>query len=96
MRRTQTAVAAALLGVACGLPAQAQQTTTGPGWAPPPFVLPPPAYADKPLIYDPQFLAQPGREQREGCAPALPCPMQLLGVTGRDGGVMLRGIVLSW
>ena len=97
MNWARSAFGAVLIGAACALPAQAQQTISGSGWAPPPFTLPPPAYAGKPLIYDPQFLAHPDRDLRDGCTPAMPsCPMQLLGVTGRDGGVMLRGKVLSW
>jgi hypothetical protein len=96
MKRARAAVAAALIGAACALQVQAQQTMSGPGMALPPFTLPPPAYAGKPLICDPQLLVQPGRDQRDGCRLALPCPVQLLGVIGRDGGVMVRGIVLSW
>ncbi len=94
--RWRWAVVAALLGGAGGLSAQAQQATLGSGGTPPPFVLPPAAYAGKPVLYDPQFLAKPRQDRREGCVPALPCPMELLGTTGRDGGVMLRGTVLSW
>ena len=95
--KARAAVAAALIGAACGLPAWAQQTAPGPVWTPPPpFVLPPPAYAGTPLIFDPQILAQPSRDRHDGCVPALPCPVQLYGVTGRDGGLMLRGTVLTW
>ena len=57
--------------------------------------LPPhPTDAGKPVIYDPQFVAKGDSER--GCAPSLPCRLQLLGVIQNNGAVELRAKAFAW
>jgi hypothetical protein len=92
--------AAALFAAAatCALPAAAQQTvsTVDPlGAGPVLLSLPPhPTDAGKPVIYDPQFVAKGDNDS--GCAPSLPCRLQLLGVIQNNGAVELRAKAFTW
>ncbi len=42
------------------------------------------------------FPADPDRDGRRGCMPAWPCRLQLFGVIDKNGGVGLKGAVLTW
>jgi hypothetical protein len=92
--------AAALFAAAAtfALPAAAQQTaaTVDPlGGGPVLLSLPPhPTDTGKPVIYDPQFVAKGDSER--GCAPSLPCRLQLLGVIQNNGAIELRAKAFTW
>lgn len=83
--------AAALIALlASALPALAQQAPNA--WTP----LPHPTNTGKPPIFDPQFAAKADDDRRLGCAPALQCRFQLLGVIQNNGTVELRATAFSW
>jgi hypothetical protein len=46
------------------------------------------------VIYDPQFVAKGNNDS--GCAPSLPCRLQLLGVIQNNGAVELRAKAFTW
>jgi hypothetical protein len=103
MRRSWTAAAAALIAAGYGLPAEAGQGMPAPGmpalgapaaqW---PLVLPSPADIARPPSADPWVAVDPDRAGGGGCAPAWPCRLQLFGVIQKNGGVGLKGVVLTW
>jgi hypothetical protein len=83
---------------ACALPAAAQQavsTVDALGGGPVLLTLPPhPTDTGKPVIYDPLFVAKGDNDR--GCAPSLPCRLQLLGVVQNNGAVELRAKAFTW
>jgi hypothetical protein len=89
MRRWMPAagVAAALAAM---MPAAAQQAPASSS------TLPHPTDSGKPLIYDPQSVANAGADVQLGCTPGLQCRLRLLGVIQNNGVVELRATALRW
>jgi len=87
---------AAVLLAAGALPAEAQQAAPASGSLRPLNLQPPPPDIGIPPSREAGVSADRDQGQRETCAPAWPCRLQLFGVIQRNGGVGLKGTALSW